>query len=168
MCGISGIASPGLLREQLLDTIRRMGRYLHHRGPDAWGEWVSEGVALGHNRLSILDLAGGVQPMPCASGEHVIVFNGEIYNFRALRAEIAAAGGVLRTDHSDTEAIVEGYRLWGEAVFPRLDGMFACAIWTPAKRRLLLARDRLGIKPAYFCRIAAGGLAFASEPKPVA
>jgi asparagine synthase (glutamine-hydrolysing) len=165
MCGISGIVDPQRAAPAMQASLRLMGRYLHHRGPDGWGEWFGEGVALGHNRLAILDLAGGVQPMECHRAEHVIVFNGEIYNFRALRREIVAAGGVLRTDHSDTEAIVEGYRLWGQDIFRRLDGMFACAIWTPATRRLVLARDRVGIKPAYFCRTQGGGLAFASEPK---
>ena len=114
MCGIAGIAGTKQSVAQSLETIRLMGRYQHHRGPDAWGEWTGDGVALGHNRLSILDLAGGAQPMACASGEHVIVFNGEIYNFRELRSEIRAAGGELRTDHSDTEAIVAAGR-WNGA-----------------------------------------------------
>lgn len=165
MCGISGIVNTASTQERLLGFVRCMGSYLHHRGPDAWGEWSTENVALGHNRLSILDLEGGAQPMRCSSGRHVIVFNGEIYNFREIRKEILAAGGQLLTDHSDTEAIVAGYDLWGEGIFQRLDGMFACAIWTVDSRRLVLARDRLGIKPVYFCQTGEGGFAFASEPK---
>ncbi len=162
MCGISGIVGQF---PRAFDALRTMGRYLHHRGPDGWGEWGDDDVVLGHNRLAILDLLGGAQPMACAAGRHVIVFNGEIYNFRELRHDIVAAGGLLRTDHSDTEAIVEGYRVWGRNVVERLNGMFAFALWSLDTRRLLLARDRVGIKPLYYGRPAAGIFAFASEPK---
>ena len=167
MCGILGIlshrAEPG---DALLARLRRMGRWQFHRGPDDWGEWVEGGVALGHNRLSIIDLECGLQPMASPGGEVRVVFNGEIYNFAALRAELAGRGRPFLTDHSDTEVIVQGYAEWGTGVFARLEGMFAIAVWDARRGRLVLARDRLGIKPLYYAHTP-GGVVFASEPKAI-
>ena len=148
-------------------TIRRMGRWLHHRGPDAWGEYVTQNVALGHNRLAIIDIESGNQPMSSTDDSVAVVFNGEIYNFRKLWKELQQLGHKFTTDHSDTEVIVRGYQQWGTNVFARLDGMFAIAIWDDRKRQLWLARDRMGIKPLYFTSLPDGGLVFASEPKAI-
>jgi asparagine synthase (glutamine-hydrolysing) len=166
MCGICGIVpdqprTPAELRR----AVRRMGAWQLHRGPDAWGEHVTDRVALGHNRLAILDIACGQQPMTSADGQVHVVFNGEIYNFRQLWRELETRGHCFRTDHSDTEVILNGYLEWGDVVFARLDGMFAIAIWDERKRQLHLACDRIGIKPLCFAHLADGGLAFASEPK---
>jgi asparagine synthase (glutamine-hydrolysing) len=147
-------------------VIRRMGWWQFHRGPDGWGEWFGSGVGLGHNRLAILDLAGGAQPMAAPDGRIQVVFNGEIYNFRALWDELSAKGHKFQTDHSDTEVIVHGYREWGTDVFARLEGMFAIGIWDNEQKRLVLGRDSLGIKPLYYACTAAG-LVFASEPKTI-
>jgi asparagine synthase (glutamine-hydrolysing) len=165
MCGIGGVAGEGGRRE-LAQAVRRMGRWLVHRGPDAWGEYSGEGIALGHTRLAILDIAGGAQPMATPDGALVIVFNGEIYNFRELRQQLEARGHRFRSDHSDTEVILHGYREWGAEALERLEGMFAFAIWDTRQQRLFLARDRLGIKTLYYA--SSGGLfLFASEPKAI-
>lgn len=139
-----------------------------HRGPDGAGLWLSPDgrVGLAHRRLSILDLAEAAsQPMTNEDGSIVVTFNGEIYNHLALRRELVEAGHVFRTDHSDTEVLVHGYEQWGgEGLLNRLSGMFAFALWDGDKAKLLLARDRVGIKPLYFTRID-GTFAFASEIK---
>jgi len=119
---------------------------IRHRGPDACGEWHDRHAYLGHRRLAIIDLATGQQPMHSGDGRYVISFNGEIYNYRELRAELLALGAEFQT-HSDTEVILEGYRFWGRGVLDRLNGMFAFAIWDRSARLALIARDRLGIKP---------------------
>ncbi len=169
MCGISGFAGcrflPPANRQQVL---RDIGKWMIHRGPDAWGEFVSEDVSLGHNRLSIIDLATGHQPMHSSCGQVSLVFNGEIYNYQKLWSELQSFGHAFRTDHSDTEVILNGYLQWGTGVFERLDGMFAVAIWDARARRLFLARDRAGIKPLYYAQVPQGGVAFASEPKAIA
>lgn len=159
MCGICGFIGEG--GRALLDP---MVASLHHRGPDEAGAWTGEGAALGMRRLAIIDVETGQQPMFNEDGTVAVVFNGEIYNFIELRAELAAAGHRFRTDHSDTEVIVHGYEEWGDDVLHRLNGMFAIAVWDIPRRRLLLARDRVGIKPLYYARVG-GGIAFASEPK---
>jgi asparagine synthase (glutamine-hydrolysing) len=141
-----------------------MVRTLIHRGPDEDGLWAGEGVALGMRRLSIIDIATGQQPMFNEDDTIVVVFNGEIYNFLELRAELVAAGHRFRTDHSDTEVIVHLYEQFGDAFLDRLNGMFAIALWDAPRRRLLLARDRAGIKPLYYAPLS-GGLVFGSEPK---
>jgi asparagine synthase (glutamine-hydrolysing) len=119
---------------------------LHHRGPDDGGEWHDQRVFLGHRRLAIIDLKTGQQPMHSLDGRYVVVFNGEIYNFRDLRRELESAGGRFRTT-SDTEVILEGFRQWGSGVVEKLEGMFAFVLWDRVQQSALVARDRLGIKP---------------------
>lgn len=162
MCGICGFvrrdgrpASPAVLDAMLATLV--------HRGPDDAGTWVDGPVALGMRRLSIIDLAGGHQPMGNESGDVVLVFNGEIYDYRERATELRARGHAVRTD-SDTEVIVHLYEEHGDACVDHLRGMFGLALWDRARRRLLLARDRLGIKPLYYTATD-DGLAFASEIK---
>ena len=167
MCGILGIVmNQGLRSSELRSRIRAMGLWQYHRGPDGWGEWISNGIALGQNRLAILDLVHGKQPMASSDGSVRVVFNGEIYNFSELWADLASKGYQFRTDHSDTEVIVHGYSEWGSDVLDRLEGMFAIAIWDASTQSLLLARDRLGIKPLYYA-LTKEGVVFASEPKAI-
>ena len=168
MCGLAGILAPA--RIAALERIDAMTDALSQRGPDDRGTWTERfasagtdyGIALGHRRLAIIDLSpGGHQPMLDASGELAIVYNGEIYNYRELRDELRSVGAVFRSD-SDTEVLLAGYRAWGDAFVERLDGMFALALFDRARQRLLLARDRLGIKPlALYERD--GALLFASD-----
>jgi asparagine synthase (glutamine-hydrolysing) len=136
---------------------------LIHRGPDQQGSFSSPHVSLGATRLRVVDLDGGDQPMPSADGDTVIVFNGEIYNHRELRAELETQGASFRT-HCDTEVVLKAFLAWGPACFARLRGMFGVAIWVESKRRLLLARDQMGIKPLYY-RLHGGELFFGSELK---
>ena len=159
MCGIAGFVGEGDRSD-----LERMTRRLAHRGPDAEGFYCEEadGVHFGHRRLSIIDLAGGTQPMAEAEGRCVIVFNGEIYNHMELRADLEAKGRVFQTDHSDTEVLLHGYCVWGEEIVRRLNGMWSFAIWDSWKKRLLLSRDRFGKKPLFWFR-RGGTLAFASE-----
>ncbi|PIW30999.1 MAG: asparagine synthase (glutamine-hydrolyzing) [Rhodospirillales bacterium CG15_BIG_FIL_POST_REV_8_21_14_020_66_15] len=168
MCGLTGFLDPrGTV--PLDATARAMAATLAHRGPDADGVWADDaaGVALGHRRLSIIDLSpAGAQPMASACGRYVIAYNGEVYNAEDLRRELAAAGHAPNyRGHSDTEVIVEACVRWGvRAAVDRLVGMFAFALWDKETRTLVLARDRLGIKPLYWGE--AGGLfLFASELK---
>ena len=158
MCGIAGWV--GDAAPEVMSTMLAL---LSHRGPDDSGTWADGGIALGMTRLAIIDLRTGAQPMTDAAGSLVIVFNGEIYNFRRLRAELEAQGHRFRT-RSDTEVILGAYAEYGEGCVEHLRGMFAFAIWDRARRVLFLARDRLGKKPLYYWR--QGGLfLFASEPK---
>jgi asparagine synthase (glutamine-hydrolysing) len=162
MCGICGYV--GVERRPL----KAATDSLRHRGPDDHDLWEGQlggyAVGLGHRRLSIIDLSPlGRQPMATADGQLRVVFNGEIYNFKELRGELEKLGHVFRS-HSDTEVVLEGYRRWGDAVVERLRGMFAFAVVDGPRARVLLARDRLGIKPLYV-RSAAGSLLFASELK---
>src|SRR5258706_15789654 len=159
MCGICGIASADGHAD--VEALRAMSAQLVHRGPDSAGEHVDREVALGSRGLSIIDLAGGDQPIANEDGTVVVVQNGEIYNYPELRDELARAGHAFRT-HSDTEALVHLYEEHGTAFAERLRGMFAVAIWDASRRRLVLARDRYGIKPLYY-RHVAGELRFASE-----
>ena len=159
MCGICGFVGSGG-RQRLAPMVGT----LVHRGPDEDGLWEGEGVALGMRRLSIIDIATGHQPMFNEDRSVAVVFNGEIYNFVELRAELTAAGHRFHTDHSDTEVIVHLYEQYGDAFLERLNGMFAIAVWDAPRRRLLLARDRAGIKPLYYAPLD-DGLAFGSEPK---
>ena len=153
--GVATSAQPG---------IRNALQHMHRRGPDGEGIWGEEGVLLGHRRLAILDLdARAAQPMQSACGRYVIVFNGEIYNFRDLRRELEAAGEPLLTT-SDTEVLLRLFAREGEAMLPKLHGMFAFVIWDKVARRAFAARDAYGIKPLYIARIP-GGVALASQVK---
>src|SRR5881392_3741180 len=159
MCGICGI--PMTHGAADVETLRAMSERLAHRGPDSAGEHVDGGVALAARRLSIIDLEHGDQPIANEDGSGVVVQNGEIYNYPELRRELERAGHVLRT-HCDTEALVHLYEEHGVGFAEWLRGMFAVAIWDAPRRRLVLARDRYGIKPLYY-RESGGELAFASE-----
>lgn len=161
MCGIVGCS--GLFSGDGLEASLQL---IAHRGPDDQGIWVSRenGVALGHRRLSIIDVsAAGHQPMTDASGRYTIVYNGEIYNFRELRAELEAQGARFR-GHSDTEVLLEMFARRGRNSLRELNGIFALAIWDEQRRELLLARDALGVKPLYIAQ-QSHGVAFASELK---
>lgn len=170
MCGICGVI--GMEPVQRAEAItRRMMQALHHRGPDEDGLLVAPAVSLGMRRLSIIDLPGGGQPVFNEAGNVAVVFNGEIYNFRDLRSVLEAHGHVFRT-RSDTEVIVHAYEQWGEECLRKLRGMFAFAVWDGRESggpgelargaKIVLARDRLGIKPLYYARTD-GALLFASE-----
>ena len=162
MCGICGIfdrtGSP-INR----DTLARMKRAMHHRGPDGAGEFVDGEVGLGHRRLSIIDVGGGGQPIGNEDDSLQVVFNGEIYNFIELRKELEGLGHAFKT-RSDTEVIVHAYEQWGCECVRRFNGMFAFAIWDSKKREVFLARDHLGVKPLYYTQIG-DRLLFASEIK---
>ena len=140
-----------------------MMKAILHRGPDGEGSYTDDSVALGHRRLSIIDLEGGKQPMYNEDGSMVIVFNGEIYNYQALREELIAAGHTFAS-HSDTEVLLHGYEQWGKEMLDRLRGMFAFAIWDKNTESLFCARDHFGIKPLYYYT-AEGEFMFASEIK---
>jgi asparagine synthase (glutamine-hydrolysing) len=166
MCGIAGFAdiTPGHGTAAAdAERVRQMCDVMRHRGPDDHGAYVQPGVALGMRRLSIIDLAGGHQPVHNEDSSVHVVFNGEIYNYRELRTALESSGHRFHTA-SDTETIVHGYEQWGDDVFARLRGMFAVAIWDAPRRSLLVARDRAGIKPLYYAE-AAGRLFFGSEAK---
>ncbi|MDA3962101.1 MAG: asparagine synthase (glutamine-hydrolyzing) [Planctomycetota bacterium] len=160
MCGICGIVGGSAAG----DTIAAMTASLAHRGPDADGMWQREGVALGHRRLAVIDLSGSAQPMVAPDGTAVLAYNGEIYNYQALRDELQAAGHAV-TDAGDTGVLLAAWQLWGAAVLPRLRGIFAFAVWDPKRQELTLVRDHFGIKPLYYSQLADGGLAFGSEAK---
>ena len=164
MCGIAGIFHCGTAKPVDPARVERMCDAIAHRGPDGHGVWTAPGVGLGHRRLSIIDIAGSPQPMHSADGRAVISFNGEIYNYRELRAELAAGGAIFQT-RGDTEVVLAAYQRWGVECLPRLHGMFAFAIHDLAERTLLLARDRLGVKPLFTAELADGSLIFASELK---
>ena len=161
MCGLLGFSGPFEM-----DALQAGLRAIAHRGPDDSGVFAdaAAGVGLGFVRLSIQDLSPlGHQPMHSADGQVVIAFNGEIFNFRELRAELEANGHAFR-GQSDTEVLLHLYLAEGEAMLPRLNGMFAFAIWDARKQALLLARDAMGVKPLYYAATS-GGVAFASEIK---
>jgi asparagine synthase (glutamine-hydrolysing) len=147
MCGIAGFFGAG---DQTI--LKRMTDRIRHRGPDADGFLIEpdNGVHLGHRRLSILDISGGVQPMHTQDGALSIVFNGEIYNFAELRAELTSAGYEFQTDHSDTEVLLHGYRHWGHALTSRLNGMWAFALYDRSRREVFFSRDRFGKKPFFY------------------
>src|SRR4051812_35105968 len=163
MCGIAGVAGRGRRADAETD-VRRMTEALVHRGPDDEGYWSDERIALGMRRLSIIDLAGGHQPMT-GDGGVTIVFNGEIYNYRALRAELLGGGRRFRTT-SDTEVVLALYEAEGIEAVQRLEGMFATCIWDPRAGIAHLVRDRLGKKPLYFAP-EPERLLFASEIKAI-
>jgi asparagine synthase (glutamine-hydrolysing) len=165
MCGIAGYLTIELSRAVDVSVAQRMGDALVHRGPDAAGIWSDGSVALAHRRLSIIDLAGGDQPVGNEDGSVQVVFNGEIYNYLDLREELLAKGHRFRTQ-SDTEVLVHLYEECGAELVDRLRGMFAFALWDAKKRQLLLARDRVGQKPLYIYRDQKR-LLFASELKAI-
>ena len=165
MCGIAGIVYSDPAHPLSRDLLKVMGDAIAHRGPDAEGFWTEPGIGLVHRRLSIIDLAGGDQPIGNEDGSVQVVFNGEIYNFQELRAGLEARGHRFRT-RSDTEVLVHLYEEEGEQLVQRLRGMFAFALWDCHRRRLVLGRDRLGIKPLYFYRDAEK-LIFGSELKAI-
>ena len=165
MCGIAGIFEYGRSQGSVSEaTLLHMRETLHHRGPDGAGLYISPDrrVGLGVRRLAIIDLAGGEQPMFGRNGE-TLVFNGEIYNYPALRRALEERGVAFGTD-CDTEIIVRLYELYGERCVDHLNGMFAFAVWDPARERLFFARDRVGEKPLYWTQTD-GRLLFASEIK---
>jgi asparagine synthase (glutamine-hydrolysing) len=163
LCGIAGFThknwapGPGRIQSAVASII--------HRGPDQQGVYEAELVALGATRLKIIDLEGGNQPIFSADGDAVIVFNGEIYNHLELRTELEARGHRFRS-RADTETVLEAFLEWDTACFSRLRGMFAVAIWTSSRKRLVLARDRMGIKPLYIAR-RGEDLLFGSELKTI-
>ncbi|HTE91089.1 MAG TPA: asparagine synthase (glutamine-hydrolyzing) [Terriglobales bacterium] len=161
MCGIAGQFNFQRREPVERETIVRMARSIAHRGPDDEGFFITGPVGLGFRRLSIIDLAGGHQPMSDAEETVWIIFNGEIYNYRELRAELQSKGYQFRTN-SDTEVIIHGYKEWGSGVFNHLNGMFGLAIWDLVHQRLVLARDAMGIKLIYY-KIDNGQLTFGSE-----
>ncbi len=164
MCGIAGIFHLGTPKPVDPARLRMMTDAMIHRGPDGAGVWTAQGVGLGHRRLSIVDLGGGAQPMLSADEQIALVFNGMIYNFRDVRRELEAMGAVFRTD-SDTEVLIHGWRAWGPDMLPRLNGMFAFALFDTARQQLFMARDRLGVKPLHYVALADGSIAFSSELK---
>ncbi len=165
MCGIAGfVGTQGdARREERAQIARRMCNAIEHRGPDDEGFYLDDNAALGMRRLSIIDLASGHQPISNEDGSLWIVFNGEIYNYRELRADLITRGHTFRT-HSDTESIIHLYEEYGERCVEHLRGMFAFAIWDTRQRQLFLARDRVGVKPLHYCQIG-DTLLFASEIK---
>lgn len=159
MCGITGFVGAGNDAD-----LRRMADALAHRGPDDTGYWADplRCVHLGHRRLSILDIAGGHQPMATADGDLIIIFNGEIYNFAELRAQLVALGHNFQTDHSDTEVLLNGYREWDAGLPGRCNGMWAFVIYDRRRRRLFGSRDRFGKKPLFYST-QNGAFVFGSE-----
>ncbi len=164
MCGIVGsIHFNGFQRDRHQELVANAAQLIRYRGPDAQNVYVDDYVALGHCRLSIIDLSSGSQPMHTREGDLHVVFNGEIYNFPELRQELEKAGHVFQTT-SDTEVILLGYRQWGDAVVEKLYGMFAFVLWDSKQRRVIMARDRVGKKPLYYWQDGEH-LVFASELK---
>ena len=161
MCGIAGFISPA--RADAAALVPMLAR-IAHRGPDDQGTFVEGPAALGHCRLAIIDLQGGAQPLYSEDKNFVVVFNGEIYNYRELTAELTALGHTFTT-RTDTEVLLHGWEQWGRELLPRLRGMFAFALWDRRAQVLFCARDMFGIKPLYYCRCADGTLLFASEIK---
>jgi asparagine synthase (glutamine-hydrolysing) len=163
VCGIAGILN---LDHRPVEPalVKRMTDAIAHRGPDGDGQHVDGHVGIGNRRLAIIDLSpAGAQPMTSESGDLVLTYNGEIYNFRELRSELEGLGRRFRS-RSDTEVLLQAYEEWGEACLNRLNGMFAFAVWDRRRRELFLARDRYGIKPLYFARVGAA-FVFGSEIK---
>jgi asparagine synthase (glutamine-hydrolysing) len=167
MCGITGWISFDRELTGERDVLDVMTQTMACRGPDASGTWIDGPAALGHRRLAVIDLPGGAQPMSVrtSGGEVVLVYSGEAYNFAELREELRREGERFETA-SDTEVVLRGYVRWGEGVAERLNGMYAFAIWDGRTRRLVMIRDRLGIKPLYVYRTGDGVL-FGSEPKAI-
>jgi len=161
MCGIAGFTH--VARRLPSGVLTSALQSIAHRGPDHLGQFTSPQVSLGATRLRIIDLEAGDQPLSSPDGDVVLVFNGEIFNHQELRSELQQAGFHFQT-HCDTEVALHAYLRWGDSCFSRFRGMFAIAVWTQSSRRLVLARDRMGIKPLYYC-VRDGEIFFGSELK---
>ena len=164
MCGIAGLYTLASPKPVDPARVERMCDAMVHRGPDGSGIWTEHGVGLGHRRLSIIDISGSPQPMASSDGRAMLVFNGEIYNYRELRQSLREGGMEFRTD-GDSEVILAAWQRWGVDCVRHLNGMFAFAIYDLDKRTLFLARDRLGVKPLFLAELSDGTVAFASELK---
>jgi asparagine synthase (glutamine-hydrolysing) len=164
MCGITGIVDLASERPPEERLLRAMNGLINHRGPDGDGFHFEPGVGLGHRRLSIIDLEGGKQPLYNEDHTVVVTYNGEIFNFMEIEAQLVQRGHVFRT-RSDTEVIVHAWEEWGVECLKRFNGMFAFALWDQRAKTLFIARDRLGVKPLYYAELADGRLLFASELK---
>mgnify|MGYP000335099720 CR=1 FL=1 len=162
MCGIAGFVNDMPI-DTKCPTLRKMTDIIAHRGPDSEGHYIDEHVALGHRRLSIIDLGGGQQPIYNEDGNLVITFNGEIYNYQPLREQLIEAGHTFTT-RSDTEVLLHGYEQWGVDLLQKIRGMFTFVIWDKTKRELFGARDHFGIKPFYYAKMN-GTFMYASEIK---
>lgn len=161
MCGFCGFTGQLMNREELL---KEMTERITHRGPDSTGVYMDDDIAMGFRRLSIIDLEAGHQPLYNEDKSLVLMFNGEIYNYRSLRAELLEKGHVFATE-TDSEVLLHGYEEWGEELLPRLRGMFAFVIWDTRDRSLFIARDPFGIKPMHYTLLPDGRLIYASEIK---
>jgi asparagine synthase (glutamine-hydrolysing) len=166
MCGIVGIFDTQGNREIDREALRRMNESQHHRGPDEGELYLEKGLGMGHRRLSVIDVATGQQPFLNAARDVSLVFNGEIYNYRALRDELAALGHVFRTK-SDTEVVLQAWLAWGPECVQRLRGMFAFGIWDRRRQTLFLARDHVGVKPMFYSLLPSGLFVFGSELKSI-
>ena len=171
MCGFCGFTGRIVNRDDLRreDVLREMAAQITHRGPDSEGyylagEEMDDSVAMGFRRLSIIDLDGGSQPLYNEDKTLVLMFNGEIYNYQALRAELQEKGHIFATE-TDSEVLLHGFEEWKEALLPRLRGMFAFVIWNTADHSLFIARDYFGIKPMHYSLLPDGRLLWASEIK---
>lgn len=164
MCGVSGIFTFNSQTPISQDVLRGMNRAQSHRGPDAEGYFFGDGVALGHRRLSIIDVSGGGQPIYSEDKKVVIVFNGEIFNHHEIAVELKNKGYRYQT-HSDTETILHAWREWGVNCLDKLRGMFVFLIWDENTQQLFIARDRLGIKPLHYAQLDDGSVIFGSELK---
>ena len=163
MCSINGMVSFSTPERVSGEAVLRAGAALSHRGPDAAGSFFAPGVGFYHNRLAVMDPEGGAQPMRAFFGGnwYTIIYNGEIYNSAELRAELAARGATFRTA-CDTKTVLWSYILWGEDCPKHLNGIFAFAVYDPAREQVFLARDRLGVKPLFYAEVK-GCFYFASE-----
>src|SRR5690348_17061316 len=164
MCGIAGYV--GISARYGPPLLERMALAQRHRGPDGSGIFTEGLIGLAHVRLAVIDRAGGAQPMTSPDGRYVLVYNGEVYNYRELRGELAWLGHEFRTA-SDTEVVLAAYRQWGRAAFDRFNGMFALAIADTVTGDVVLARDQFGIKPLYLAEDGDGRVVFASEIRPI-
>jgi asparagine synthase (glutamine-hydrolysing) len=164
MCGIAGVFHPGTPKPVERARVLAMADVQAHRGPDGSGAWTAPGVGLAHRRLAIIDVAGSPQPMQ--DGDLTVTYNGEIYNFAEVRAELQGMGAVFTTN-GDTEVLLHGWRQWGPSMLDRLNGMFAFALHDAGRQCLFLARDRMGVKPLHYVELSDGSVAFASELKGV-
>ncbi|WP_057833118.1 XrtA/PEP-CTERM system amidotransferase [Colwellia sp. TT2012] len=165
MCGITGFLNLSAKKAVHQPLLAEMNQAQFHRGPDEGGEYIDDHVAFGHRRLSIIDLSSGQQPMASDDGDYVLIYNGEVYNFKETRIELETLGHVFHS-HSDTEVILHAYMQWGDACIDKLQGMFTFAIWHKSEKSLFIARDRLGIKPLFYA-IIDNSLYFASELKSI-